>query len=218
MDMVPDNVRYIGGVDISFSQTVKDVACAALVILDAKDDYKVVYKKCQKCVMQEPYIPGFLAFREVYFLVDLLAELVKDRPELDPDVIFVDGNGILHPRGFGLASHLGVLINRPTIGVGKNLLNVDCLDRAHIKLEFENRCSKKGDNIPLVGKSGKTWGVALKTCDKMSNPIFISLGHKVSLKKSIELTLLCSKYRVPEPIRLADQGSRSFIRNKIDSL
>lgn len=78
------------------------------------------------CRMSEPYIPGFLAFREVPHLLACFRELGE---EFRPQVVLVDGNGVLHPRGFGLASHLGVLLDLPTIGVGKNLLCVDGLDR-----------------------------------------------------------------------------------------
>uniref|UniRef100_A0A0E0GWV4 Endonuclease V n=1 Tax=Oryza nivara TaxID=4536 RepID=A0A0E0GWV4_ORYNI len=94
------NLKYIGGVDISFSKEDPSTACAALVVLDA-GTLEVVHEEFDVVRLQVPYIPGFLAFREV---------------------LMVDGNGLLHPRGFGLACHLGVLADLPTIGVGKNVL------------------------------------------------------------------------------------------------
>lgn len=87
---------------------------------------QVVEMSSVVCQMNEPYIPGFLAFREVPHLLSCFRKLGED---FQPQVVLVDGNGVLHPRGFGLASHLGVLLGLPTIGVGKNLLCVDELDR-----------------------------------------------------------------------------------------
>lgn len=79
----------------------------------------VVYERYQMVRLTKPYIPGFLAFREVPFLLDLLNELRKTRPELVPQVVFMDGNGVLHPRGCGVACHFGVVADIPTIGVAK---------------------------------------------------------------------------------------------------
>ena len=80
--------------------------------------------------MTEPYIPGFLAFREVGFLMDRLEEVKNEKPELMPQVILVDGNGILHPRGLGLASHLGILSDIPSVGIAKKLFHVDGLEKS----------------------------------------------------------------------------------------
>ena len=104
----PQSIRRLGGVDISFVKGSETDACAALVVLDA-DTLTVLYSSCRRIVLREPYVPGYLAFREVGFLVELLAELQVREPNLEPDVILVDGNGILHPNRFGLACHLGVL-------------------------------------------------------------------------------------------------------------
>ena len=119
--------RYIGGVDLSFIKGNNVDACACLVVLEFPS-LKVVYKDFAMVKLELPYIAGFLAFREVPFLVRLVEKLRKEHPYLLPDVIMVDGNGILHHRGFGLASHLGVLIDIPTIGIGKKFLCVDGMD------------------------------------------------------------------------------------------
>ena len=96
----------------------------------------------------------------------------------------VDGNGILHPHGFGLASHLGVLINIPTIGVGKTFLHVDGLTTSAVKEMLNESCQHemKG-HIELKGDSGRIWGVALRPIDGIKNPIYISIGHMVMIHK-----------------------------------
>lgn len=210
-NQLQDDIQYIGGVDISFVKGNLVDACAALVVLDAKT-LKIVYQKCKMVQLKETYIPGFLAFREVDHLIELIEELKTKRPNLLPDVIFVDGNGILHPRGLGLASHLGVLTDIPTIGIGKNLLHVDGLHRDTVKEEFAKKCTVEGDYLELEGDSGKVWGAATKTTKKVENPIFVSIGHKVDLTKAIELTQKFSKFRVPEPVRFADILSREYLR------
>lgn len=99
-------LKFIGGVDISFVKDSNEDACAGLVVL-LYPTMEVIYEKCNMIKLTLPYIPGYLAFRECSFLLDLLEELYNTQPEIFPQVIMVDGNGILHPRGLGLASHLG---------------------------------------------------------------------------------------------------------------
>lgn len=124
----------------------------------------------------------------------------------------VDGNGILHPRGFGLACHIGVEANLPTIGIGKNLHHVDGLTHSRVRelLGAEENCSE--DFINLVGCSGHIWGVAMRSTQGSIKPIFISIGHKISLQTAIMIVQMTCKYRVPEPIRQADIRSRDYIR------
>lgn len=206
-----NTLKYIGGVDISFVKGNNIDACASLVVIDAVT-MKKVYERYKMINLKEPYIPGFLAFREVEFLVDLVEELRKNNPILVPNLIFVDGNGILHPRGFGLASHLGVRVSIPTIGIGKNLLIVDGLDRKIIKAEFRRKCHKKGEYIPLVGNSGGIWGAAFKSANNVTNPVYVSIGHGITLNQTVHLTNKYSKVRVPEPVRHADLGSRNYLK------
>lgn len=129
-----------------------------------------------------------------------------------PQLLMVDGNGLLHPRGFGLACHLGVLADMPTIGVGKNLHHVDGLNQSEIrrKLEAKENCNK--EFIPLTGQSGMTWGAAMRSCPGSSKPIYISIGHRISLDSAIGIVKYCSKYRVPEPTRQADIRSKVFLQ------
>lgn len=206
-----ENLRYVGGVDLSFMGEGSEIACAALVVLSFPS-LDVVYQRHALVRLSLPYIPGFLAFREAPSLVSLIQELGQHHAQLLPQIIFVDGNGVLHPRGFGLASHLGVLVNVPTIGIGKNLLNVDGLDRKSVQEQCRVRLKVGGDWMNLKGESGRVWGATLRTTDKSSQPIYVSTGHRVCLETSISLTKRVSKFRIPEPIRVADLGSRDYIR------
>lgn len=203
---------YIGGVDISFIKDDPVNACAAYVILKYPS-LEVEYSDFQMVELTGPYIPGFLAFREV----DHLISLVHKTPLSDKvKVIFVDGNGILHPNGFGLASHLGVLLGKPTIGVGKKLHLIDGLDKKVVKDQVKQACKKKGDYIKLIGDSGVTYGAAvLADPANVTNPVYVSIGHKVSLETAVELVVKVSNYRIPEPIRLADLGSRRFLKRTL---
>lgn len=209
-----ESIKYIGGVDISFVNDKNDCihASACLVIL-SYPELKLIYKDCQIVHLTSVYIPGFLAFRETEPLVSLCHKLKESQPEIYPQVILVDGNGVLHTHRFGLASHFGVLLDLPTIGVAKKLFQVDKLEKNEkFKCDVEENCKKKGDTLDLIGKSGFLYGKAFRSTDTTSNPIFISIGHKVNLQTCVDIVNICSNYRVPEPVRLADQYSREHIR------
>lgn len=137
------SLKKIGGTDLSFVKGDRNLACSYLVIM-SYPDFKVTLKKYTFCLqyynflisqivyedyefvqLDIPYIPGFLAYREASHLIDLYNKLKAKKPEFLPDVILVDGNGVLHVNGCGLASHLGVLLDVPTIGVGKTMFYVD---------------------------------------------------------------------------------------------
>lgn len=199
--------RIVAGVDISFVKGDNEKACAGIVIL-SYPSLNILHEEYKMVKMTLPYIPGFLAFREVKFLKDLIDGLPN---ALRPDIVLVDGNGFLHPKGFGLACHLGVLCDIPTIGIGKNFLCVDEMEMDETKARFKKECIKKGDFIELIGKSGVCWGAAVKSQENVFNPIFISQGNKLSLKSCINFVLTMCKYRLPEPIRYADIGSRACL-------
>ncbi|KAF9089709.1 hypothetical protein BGX23_006502 [Mortierella sp. AD031] len=221
-----EGLRYVGGVDLSFIVGNNEDAIASLIVL-SYPDFKVVYENHAKVKLTLPYIAGYLAFREVEPLLDLISTLRSTHPELEPQVILVDGCGILHPRGFGLASHLGLLSNIPTIGCSKNYLVIDGdgpLLGSHptkLKKNFKQFVTNNPTShglMPLTGSvTGKTYGAALaaatgKAAEGAQNPIFVSIGHKVSLETSVALVRACSRFRVPEPIRQADLKSRNEIR------
>jgi len=206
----PQTLHYIAGVDISFVKESNEDACAALVVLSFPD-FEVVHCALEMVKLSLPYIPGFLAFREVEHLKKLIDDLRLSKPELVPQLIFVDGNGILHPRGFGLASHLGVLCNIPTIGVGKKLFVMDGIT-PEIAKSLEKKLEPK-QSVNLVGESGKVWGALFRCSEETVKGINVSIGHKISLETAIKVLRLCSFYRAPEPIRHADLRSRDFIRH-----
>jgi deoxyinosine 3'endonuclease (endonuclease V) len=211
----PNALFLIGGVDISFVKDSDEDACASLIVL-SYPDFKIVYEQYKMIKLTLPYIPTFLAFREVPFLVDMIKELKDTQPELMPQLILVDGNGKLHPRGFGLACHLGVLTDIPTIGVGKTLLYVDGLIFKNVRKEFLTKTKRGGDYMELVGKSGAVWGAAFRSTDDTKNPIFVSTGHRIDLKTAIEVVKQSCLYRIPEPVRQADLKSRDYIRKHVD--
>eukprot|EP00005_Dracoamoeba_jomungandri_P011703 CAMPEP_0174266954 /NCGR_PEP_ID=MMETSP0439-20130205/31986_1 /TAXON_ID=0 /ORGANISM="Stereomyxa ramosa, Strain Chinc5" /LENGTH=275 /DNA_ID=CAMNT_0015354225 /DNA_START=45 /DNA_END=872 /DNA_ORIENTATION=- len=206
-------VKHVGGVDISFIKGDDVNAVASLVILTFPA-LEVVYEHHEKVKLTRPYICGYLAYRELPHLAPLFTTLKEKNPELFPQIVFVDGNGYLHPRGFGLACQLGVELGIPTIGVGKNFLQVDGLTIKGIKQKVRENCSEGGDFVEIKGDSGTVWGAALLGSDGTTSPIYISVGHMVSLKTAVHLSTLCCTYRIPEPVRQADLKSRDFIRQR----
>eukprot|EP01111_Echinosteliopsis_oligospora_P009224 TRINITY_DN2669_c0_g1_i1.p1 TRINITY_DN2669_c0_g1~~TRINITY_DN2669_c0_g1_i1.p1 ORF type:complete len:247 (+),score=49.29 TRINITY_DN2669_c0_g1_i1:200-940(+) len=205
------SLKYIGGVDISFIKENNVDACASLIVLEFPS-LKIVYEKYEMVKLTLPYISGFLAFREVPYLISLIDELKSVNPSLTPQVIMVDGNGYLHPRGFGLASHLGVLCDIPTIGVGKTFLHVDGLTVKGVKQMVAEQCKAGGDFIELKGESGTVWGAAVRSHEDSTNAIFVSQGHKLSLPTTLLITKASTIFRVPEPVRMADIKSRAYLR------
>ncbi|XP_078121855.1 endonuclease V-like isoform X3 [Sander vitreus] len=181
-------LERVGGVDLSFIKGDDVNACAQLVVL-SYPDLEVLYEDSQMVTLTAPYIAGFLAFRETPFLLEALQRLERNHPNLLPQVVFVDGNGLFHYREFGLACHLGVLSGLPCVGVAKNLLQVQG-----------------------VYKSKEHQSQALRSSDKSSKPVYVSVGHKISVDTAVRLTHSCCRYRVPEPIRQADCRSREYLR------
>ncbi|KAL3844350.1 hypothetical protein ACJIZ3_001753 [Penstemon smallii] len=116
--------------------------------------------------------------------------------------------------GFGLACHLGVLANIPSIGIGKNLHHVDGLTQSKVKHLFEAKENSSKDVFTLIGDSGSNLGAAMRSTQGQGSvkPIFISVGHRISLASAIEIVKFSCKYRVPEPIRQADIRSKDFLR------
>ncbi|CAL5421935.1 unnamed protein product [Camellia sinensis] len=204
-------LKYVGGVDISFSKDDPSIACGTLVVLDLLT-LEVVYDDFSVVRLHIPYVPGFLAFREAPILLELLEKMKNCAHPFYPQLLMVDGNGLLHPRGFGLACHLGVLANLPTIGIGKNLHHVDGLSQSRVRQLLEAKGNLPEDIITLSGDSGSKWGAAMRSTQGSFKPIFISVGHRVSLATAVEIAKMTCKYRVPEPIRQADVRSRDYLR------
>ncbi|XP_070415843.1 endonuclease V isoform X7 [Equus przewalskii] len=152
-------LQRVGGVDVSFVKGDSVSACASLVVL-SYPELEVVYEDCRMVSLTAPYVSGFLAFREVPFLVDAVRRLREKEPCLMPQVLLVDGNGVLHHRGFGVACHLGVLTDLPCVGVAKKLLQVDGLENNAQHKEKIQLLQARGDSFPLMGGSGTILGMA----------------------------------------------------------
>ncbi|XP_015576478.1 endonuclease V isoform X1 [Ricinus communis] len=210
-------LKYVGGVDVSFLKEDPSVACGSLVVLDLQT-LQLVYQDYSLVRLRVPYIAGFLAFREVPILLPLIEKMKNSQNPYYPQVIMVDGNGKLHPRGFGLACHLGVMANIPTIGVGKNLHYVDGLNEEEVGELLRARGRSGEDFAKLIGNSGCTWGAAMRATRGSYDPIYISIGHRISLDTAINLAKMTRKYHLPEPVRQADLRSREYIRNHKSTL
>lgn len=179
------NVRLVAGADISYNR-FSDIAHAAFVVLDLKT-LKTVATGTATGRLRFPYIPGLLTFREGLPLLEAWKNL-----RVSPDVVVFDGQGIAHPRGLGIAAHLGLLIDRPSLGCGKSLL---C---GH----FENLARQAGSVAPLIYRE-KQVGAALRTRTDVQ-PVYISPGYRIDLEGSLEVIRKCvSGYRIPEPTRRA---------------
>lgn len=207
-------LQKVGGVDVSFVKGDSVRACASLVVL-SYPELKVVYEDSRMVGLKAPYVSGFLAFREVPFLVELVQRLQEKEPDLMPQVLLVDGNGVLHQRGFGVACHLGVLTELPCVGVAKKLLQVEGLENNASHKEKIVLLQAGGDTFPLIGNSGTVLGMALKSHDHSTKPLYVSVGHRISLEVAVRLTHRCCRFRIPEPIRQADIRSREYIRRTL---
>ncbi|XP_026908411.1 endonuclease V isoform X1 [Acinonyx jubatus] len=207
-------LQRVGGVDVSFVKGDSVSACASLVVL-SYPELEVVYEDCRMVSLTAPYVSGFLAFREVPFLVAAVRRLREKEPGLVPQVLLVDGNGLLHHRGFGVACHLGVLTDLPCIGVAKKLLQVDGLENNTQHKEKIGLLRAGGDSFPLTGGSGTVLGMALRSHDHSTKPLYVSVGHKISLEAAVRLTRGCCRFRIPEPVRQADIRSRDYIRRSL---
>jgi len=177
--------RFIAGVDISTGKR-EGMATAAVVVLNYPE-LRLVETKVNQGRLELPYIPGLLSFRESPLILAVCQKLT-----ITPDLILVDGQGIAHPRRMGLASHLGLFLNTPTIGCAKSLL---CGT-------YEVPGEEPGSYAEVVDR-GETIGVALRTRLGVK-PVFVSIGHKVDLNTAIYWVMQCCRgYRLPEPTRLA---------------
>lgn len=178
-------IRYVAGVDVASSKRTNAVWAGVAVL--SYPDLVAVEERWFHGKSDFPYVPGLLSFREIPALLKAL-----ERLETDPDVILCDAQGIAHPRGFGLASHLGLVVDKPTVGCAKSRLVGDFSEVGKEKglyayLWYENR---------IVGAVARTRSGV--------KPVFVSPGHRLSLEDSLRVVFsCCKKYRVPEPIRSA---------------
>jgi len=178
-------LRLVAGADCSFARRATE-GVGGIVVLDFPS-LDPVAEAFAVGPAAFPYIPGLLSFREIPLLVAAWEKL-----SVRPDLIVCDAQGIAHPRGIGLASHLGLLLNVPTVGCAKTRLIG----------EYREPGPRRGGTADLVHQ-GKRVGLVLRTRDRVK-PVFVSPGHRVGARAAAELVLRCSpRYRLPEPIRAA---------------
>ncbi|MDH1262239.1 deoxyribonuclease V [Pseudomonas sp. GD03944] len=195
-------LRRLAGVDVGFEEG-GSITRAAAVLLDA-DTLEPLAECVARIPTCMPYVPGLLSFRELPALLQALAGLPQE-----PDLIMVDGHGIAHPRGLGIAAHLGVVSGFPTIGVAKKILT-----GSHGELGQE-----RGAQVELLNRKGELIGWVLRSKDRV-RPLIVSPGNRVSLERAPELVMACvRRHRLPEPTRLADRlASRRDTRRGQPSL
>jgi len=193
-DMLPKTIRYVAGVDTAYRA---DMSIGAAVVLNY-ETLSIVESKKAWVKTRFPYIPTLLSFREIPPTLAVIKKL-----KTKPDVFLVDGQGIAHPYRLGFASHLGLILDKPTIGVAKSLL-----------------CGKVGNFnqkgwTPIIDKDEVIGAVIARKYEK---PIYVSIGHMVSLKRATAIVKHCTRiHRIPEPIHkahvIANEGSQGGEKN-----
>lgn len=191
-------IKYIAGTDIAYNKN-NDTIYSGIVVLDF-ETLAIVEHATLVDKVPFPYIPGLLSFREVPSLLKVWEKL-----QIKPDLIVTDGHGIAHPRKIGVACHLGIKTNTPTLGVGKKILI------GH----YKDLKEPKGSFTPLV-KDSETIGYAFRA-GKCLKPVYISPGHLCGLNDCIKIISKCAiGYRIPEPTRQADQLVNALRRGEIE--
>ena len=182
-----EKLQRVAGADVSFEKDNSAVAAAVVIDLD---DLKVIDSKTLEVELLFPYISGFLGIREADAVISVLRKLNSDF-----DVLMVNGHGIMHPRCFGLASHVGLIMDIPTIGVAKRI----------IKGNYRYKGINSLKTIEFMNKP-------VGACDKQK---CISTGHKISLKTAVDIVLKASLFKMPEPIRKAHILATTTMKDKI---
>jgi len=189
--------RFVAGLDCAFSTDTKRIIAAAVVL--ELPDFRLAEMTEAVLDVQFPYVPGLLSFREAPACLEAMRKL-----RTIPEVVLIDGQGIAHPRRLGLASHLGVFLDTPTIGCAKSRLIG----------EYGDLPTQKGACVPLLDKNERI-GSVVRTRTNVK-PLFISPGHKITHHQAVEIVLnCCIRYRLPEPTRLAHQKVTSLRQKMI---
>lgn len=193
-------LKTVAGIDVSYD--IKDNTSRAVVVLMQFDNLLPLETIITDAPTTFPYIPGLLSFREIPVILQAL-----ERLKTKPDLLMVDGQGIAHPRRLGIAAHLGVLTDIPSIGVAKSRLT-----GSYVEPGQEN-----GSQTLLMDK-GERIGTVLRSKPK-TNVLFISPGHRVDQESAVSLTMQCLKgYRLPEPTRIADRISKQREKKTVPTL
>lgn len=192
------NVRFVAGVDVCSPTRRQGDATAAVVTLRYPELCVAGVQTAQGTV-EFPYVPGLLSFRELPLVLRAFEEMASA-----PDLVLVDGQGIAHPRRFGIAAHLGLLLDVPTIGCAKSWLIGD----------YEEPAMEAG-SYTLLADDSETIGAVVRTRSGV-RPVFVSIGHRVSLEQAVEWVLACCRgYRLPEPMRMAHQAAGGHLRREL---
>jgi len=194
---LPARVRLVAGTDVAYSRPTHRMYAAVVVV--ALPSLKVVEVAEAHCRARFPYVPGLFTFRELPPLLRAFRRL-RSRPH----VLLFDGQGLAHPRRFGLACHGGLLLGRPSVGCAKSRLV-----GAHAPLGAERGASAE------LAFDGRVVGAALRT-QRGVKPVYVSPGHRADVRTSVDLVLACTgRFRLPEPTRLAHQATTA-LRRRLD--
>ncbi len=200
VEFVPlkEEPELVAGLDCAFSGDGKRIFAAAVVLrvagtradMPERFEFEHVETVAAEQDTRFPYIPGLLSFREAPVCLEAVEKLTRQ-----PDLFMIDGQGVAHPRRLGLASHLGLFFDRPTIGCAKSRLIG----------AYDEPGPEKGA-YSLLYDGQDVIGAVLRTRSRV-NPVFVSVGHKCTLEDAVRVTLACTtRYRIPEPTRLAHQA------------
>ncbi len=185
VDTFTGPVRYVAALDLSGNLADGEVLGAAVVL--SYPELELVEVRTSRHRPLFPYIPGYLSFRESPVLLNAVEQL-----RTTPDLFFIDGQGLAHPRRFGIACHLGLFLERPTIGCAKSVLVGT----------HRNPRLARGATTPLLD-DGERIGTVVRSRAGV-RPLYISVGHQITLESAVQWTLACATtYRLPEPARLA---------------
>lgn len=180
-------IETVAGIDLGYD--LKNGTSRAVVVVLKFPELELVESSEAILPIQFPYVPGLLSFRETPVAIKALEKLGNA-----PDLILCDGQGIAHPRRFGVACHIGLITNIPSVGVAKSLLVG----------KYGALGETRGSIAPLIHRNEQV-GVVLRTKDKIQ-PVYVSVGHKISIETAVDYVLQCTpKYRLPETTRLADK-------------
>jgi deoxyribonuclease V len=200
IDALPSAISSVAGMDVSYMPFDPAQIIYGVSVRLSYPSLELLETAGASLKQTFPYVTGFLGFREAPVLIEAYRKLT-----VHPDLLFVDGHGVCHPRGLGIASHLGVLLDLPTIGVAKTIL---------IGKPSQSLGEEMGSQAPLYWH-GKIVGMLVRTKRRCA-PLIISPGHKISFKRAVEEVLRCvKKHRLPEPTRLAHGAANECRRQEV---
>jgi deoxyribonuclease V len=180
-------VKTVAGIDLGYD--AKNDTSRAVVVVLSFPELELIESAEALLPIQFPYVPGLLSFRETPVAIKALEKL-----KTAPDLILCDGQGLAHPRRFGIACHIGLIADVPTVGVAKSILVG----------KYESLGLTRGSVAPLIHKNQQI-GTVLRTKDNVQ-PVYVSVGHRINLETAVKYVLECTpKYRLPETTRLADK-------------